>query len=108
MADVMSVDEAGAGTTRETAATIATFGRPADGRRDGARLAPHAERLPIGMFQPMNHPRVAGQAPGCFSTNVPAVLEFCLRPGAIGLECVHIGTHMDQVTIAAVALFCFV
>ena len=104
----MGIDEAGAGTARETAAAIAALQRPADGRWDGARLASHAERFAIGMLQPVNHTRVAGQAPGGFSTNVSAVLEFCFCSCAISLECCDIGMQVDQVTVAAVALFCFV
>ena len=108
MPDVVRIDKACAGTARETAATIAALQRPADGRRYGAGLAPHAERFPIGMLQPVNHSRVAGQAPGRFGTYVPAVFEFCFRPRAVGLERFDIGMHVDQVTVAAVALFCLV
>ncbi len=74
----MRIDEADAGTARETAATIAPLQRPAYRRRDGAGLAPHAERLAVGMLQPVHHTRVAGQASRRFSTNVTAVLKFCL------------------------------
>ena len=101
VADVVGVDETGAGTAGEAAALVAVVQGAADGGRDGAGFASDIQRFAPGGLVPMDDGGIAGQAPGRFRGNVAATVEFGLGARAVSLEGFHIGVEVHQVAVAA-------
>jgi hypothetical protein len=105
MADVMGVDPAPRAATGEAAAAVARGQRPAQGRRDRARLSPDSERR-AGAFQQRHDRGVAGQPAGRLGREGCARVELAaLAPSArTRLQRGSVDVHDDLVAITAGAI----
>jgi hypothetical protein len=75
VADVMRIDMVMLGAARKPAAAITMIEEAADGRRDGAGLAPDVQRFAVGVFVEFYRARIAGETAGGVGREGGAVIE---------------------------------